>query len=94
MYSYIFYPQLFTGQFHKSVLLHFSTAAQFYNWINTLCHPHPFLELYLSILYTSQFLELYYYTYHYIFLLYHFPADTFRNVLLHFLSPPFFGPIS
>ncbi len=29
MYSYTFYPQLFSGHFQKSLLLHFSTAAHF-----------------------------------------------------------------
>jgi hypothetical protein len=49
LFSYTFYPQLFPVQFHRSVLLHFSTAAIFFNWTNTFLSSQPILELYPSI---------------------------------------------
>jgi hypothetical protein len=57
------------------------------------CHPSPFWNCVLPFFYTSPFLELYYSTYHSNFLFHCFPASTFRNLLLHFLSPTFFGPV-
>jgi hypothetical protein len=53
------------------------------------CHPSQFWNCILPFFYTSPFLELYYYTYHSILLSYHFSPNTFKNVLLQFVSPTF-----
>jgi hypothetical protein len=86
-----FLSQTFLGQFHRIVLLHFSTAAIFRTGQIHFCHPSQFWNCILPFFYTSQFLELYFSTYHSILLFHGFPANTFRNVLLHFFYPTFSG---
>ncbi len=44
-----FSTQIFPIQFHKIILLHFSTAVHFLNWTNTLLSSGPISELYPSI---------------------------------------------
>ncbi len=94
MYSYTFIPNLFLTSFIEVYCYTFLLLPIFRTGLIHFCHPRPFWNCILPFFYPSPFLELYYYTYHYIFSFHHFPADTFRNVLLHFLSPTFFGPVS
>jgi hypothetical protein len=54
------------------------------------CHPRPCWNCILPFFYKSKFLELFYYTYHSYLSFHCFPANTFTNVLLHFLFPTFF----
>ncbi len=49
MYSYTFYSHLFSSPFLRIVMLHFSNAAHFQNWTNTLLSYEPTLELHPSI---------------------------------------------
>ncbi len=42
----------------------------------------------------AKYCKLYYYTYHSILLFHSFPANTFRNVLLHFYPQTFSRPVS
>ena len=94
MYSYTFHSQPFSGSSIEVYCYTFLLLPIFRTGLIHFCHPSPFWNCILPLFYTSPFLELYYYTYHYIFLFHSFPADTFRNVLLHFLSPTFFLPVS
>ncbi len=66
---YTCYPQFFSLQFHRIVLLHFFNAAIFLNCTNTLLLSGPILELYPSIFPHKPIFGTYYYTYHYIFLI-------------------------
>jgi hypothetical protein len=73
--------------------INFQPGPIFRTGVIQFCHPCPFWNCVLLFSYTSPFLELYYYTNHSILLFYCFPANTFRNVLLHF-PPHCFQPVS
>ncbi len=45
----LFILKRFPGQFHRIVLLHFSTVAHFQNWTIPFLSSQPILELYPSI---------------------------------------------
>ncbi len=81
---------LYLGQFHRSVLLHFSTAADFQIWNNTLFSSelipklYPFIFLHKPI-FGTVLLHLSFFS----LFLFPFPANCFRNVLLQFLPQLF-----
>ncbi len=89
----LFIPNLFWVSFIELYCYTFLMLPIFRTGLIHFCHPSPFWNCILPFYYTSPFLELYYYTYHSIFLFHCFPANTFRNVLLHFLFPTFFWPV-
>ncbi len=92
MYSYTFYPQFFWASFIELYCYTFLLGPIFRTGLIHFSHLSPFWSCILPFFYTSPFLELYYSTYHSILLRHRFPTNTFRNVVLHFLSPTFFQP--
>jgi hypothetical protein len=87
MYSYMFYCNFFGASFIEVYCYTFLLPPIFRTGLIHSCHPSPFWNCILPFLYTSPFLEMYYYTYHSILLFYYFLANTFRNLLLQFVSP-------
>ncbi len=86
--SFLPYTQSYMG-----TGINFRPAPIFRTGVIHFCHPGLFWNCILSFSYTSQFWELYYCTNHSILLFHCFPTNTFRNVLLHFLSPTFLGQV-
>ncbi len=82
----------FLGQFHRSVLLHYSTATVFQNWNNTLFSSEPISELYTSIfLHKPNFGTVLLHLSFFSLFLFPFPSNSFRNVHLQFPPPTFSG---
>jgi hypothetical protein len=86
----LFVPNVFGASSIELYCYTFLMLPIFRTGLIHFCHPSPFWNCILPFLYTSPFLELYYPTYHSNLLFHCFPANTFRNVLLHFLFPTFF----
>jgi hypothetical protein len=80
-------------QFYMGTGINLQLAPIFRTGVIHFCHPRPFWNCILPFSYTSLFWELYYYTYHSILLFHTFPANTFRNVLLHFYTQLFSGQL-
>jgi hypothetical protein len=70
--------------------INFQPAPIFRTGVIHFCHPGQFGTVSFHFPTQAFFCKLYHYIYHSILLFHSFPANTFRNVLLHFLSPTFF----